>query len=198
MKIGIILGTGMSELQKELKNKDVIVIDRFQGKTAHAVNYHKLIKDLSKKVDCIISVTACGSLCKELKPGLILQPRQLIDWTHQLWTYSNTGQKHTPFAHPFNPELQNKIKHITPITGTLITIRGPHFSTLAEGQMYTALSANLINMTTAPEAKLAAELGTPYTAICTITDYDSYVETKPTNINIIKKQIIIWNGAIQL
>jgi len=91
---------------------------------------------------------------------------------------------------PFNKKLQEKIKHITPIYETiLITISGPQFSTLAEGQMYTALSANLINMTTAPEAKLAAELGTPYTAICTITDYDSYVETKPTNINIIKKQI---------
>jgi 5'-methylthioadenosine phosphorylase len=42
--------------------------------------------------------------------------------------------------------------------------------------MFRAWGADVINMTTCPEAPLAAEAGMPYVAIAMVTDYDCWKE----------------------
>jgi 5'-methylthioadenosine phosphorylase len=91
--------------------------------------------------------------------------------------------KHTPMADPFDSNLRNLIiKAAGQIgidlhkTGTLITIEGPRFSTRAESRMFRIWGADLINMSVAPEAILANEIGIPYAAIAMSTDYDSWKE----------------------
>ena len=58
--------------------------------------------------------------------------------------------------------------------GNIVTIEGPRFSTRAESNMFRLLGADVINMSTAPEAALANEAGIPYAAIALSTDYDSW------------------------
>lgn len=58
--------------------------------------------------------------------------------------------------------------------GTVVTIEGPRFSTRAESNMFRLWGADVINMSTAPEAILANELGIPYAAIAMSTDYDCW------------------------
>ena len=69
-------------------------------------------------------------------------------------------------------ELEDTIKFHE--TGTMVTIEGPRFSTRAESRMFRTLGADLINMTTSPEAPLAREAGLSYATIATVTDYDSW------------------------
>lgn len=57
---------------------------------------------------------------------------------------------------------------------TCVTIEGPRFSTLAESQLYRSWGAHIVNMTTVPEAPLAAELGLIYGSLSLVTDYDCW------------------------
>ena len=61
-------------------------------------------------------------------------------------------------------------------TGTMVTIEGPRFSTRAESKMFRTWGADVINMSTAPEAILSNEIGIPYSSIAISTDYDSWKE----------------------
>jgi 5'-methylthioadenosine phosphorylase len=88
---------------------------------------------------------------------------------------------HAPMAKPFDEELRQKLiiaaKELQ-ITchksGTVITIEGPRFSTIAESRMFQLWGADVINMSTAPECALANEAGIPYAAVALSTDYDCW------------------------
>lgn len=141
-----------------------------------------------KEAGCthILATTACGSLREEIKRGELVIPDQFIDFTHhRIHTFFDEfekGQlKHTSMADPFDSMLRNLL--ITTAEemglkihkqGTIITIEGPRFSTRAESGMFRLWGADIVNMSIAPEAILANELGIPYAVVAMSTDYDSW------------------------
>ena len=143
-----------------------------------------------KKMECthIIATTACGSLREEIQRGDLVIPDQFIDFTrHREVTFFEKFEKnklmHTPMADPFDENMRQVIiqackdmrfRHHE--KGTVITIEGPRFSTRAESKMFRVWGADIINMSTAPEAILAKEAGIPYAAIALSTDYDCWKE----------------------
>jgi len=141
-----------------------------------------------KEVGCthIITTTACGSLREEIKRGDLVIPDQFIDFTrHRNITFFDEFKPghlgHTPMAEPFDSYLRNLlIKSARELNlrfhekGTVITIEGPRFSTRAESNLFRLWGADIINMSTAPEAILANELGIPYASVAMSTDYDSW------------------------
>jgi 5'-methylthioadenosine phosphorylase len=134
----------------------------------------------------ILSTTACGSLREEIGRGHFVIPDQFIDFTrHREVTFfeefSGGDLKHVPMADPFDANLREKLirmakKMSLPCheKGTIVTIEGPRFSTRAESNMFRILGADVINMSTAPEAILANELGLRYAVIAISTDYDCW------------------------
>lgn len=60
----------------------------------------------------------------------------------------------------------------------MVTIEGPRFSSRAESFMFRAWGADVINMTTVPEAVLAKEAGICYASIALATDYDCWKENE--------------------
>ncbi len=134
----------------------------------------------------IIATTACGSLKEEIKPGDMVVPDQFIDFTRfRSITFFDKFEPdhmaHTPMADPFDKELSqliiaiaSELKFKIHHSGTIITIEGPRFSTRAESRMFINWGADLINMSTAPEAILANEAQIPYAAIALSTDYDCW------------------------
>jgi 5'-methylthioadenosine phosphorylase len=137
----------------------------------------------------IISVSAVGSLQRELSPGTMVVPLQYIDKTKgtRRHTFSGDGMvAHVSLARPVSPELvalirsiQNEIKCPVSIGGTYICIEGPYFSTHAESLSYRALNASIIGMTNFPEYALAREAGIAYLPCCFVTDYDCWDENIP-------------------
>ena len=141
-----------------------------------------------KEIGCthILATTACGSLREEIGRGHIVILDQFIDFTrHRSITFhdefKNGNLAHTPMADPFNNEMREIICKLAKATGlnyhskgTVITIEGPRFSTRAESNMFRIWRADVINMSTAPEATLANEAGIPYAAIALSTDYDCW------------------------
>lgn len=135
----------------------------------------------------IIATTACGSLRAEIERGHLVVLDQFIDFTR---FRSNTfhdsfagGAQHTAMAHPFNEELRQRLiaaglRRGLPMhpRGCVVTIEGPRFSTVAESKMFRLWGADVINMSTAPEAMLANEARIPYAAVAMSTDYDCWKE----------------------
>jgi len=143
-----------------------------------------------KQLGCthILATTACGSLRMEIDRGDLVILDQFIDFTrHRIITFHEEfpdgDMKHAPMADPFDKTLrafliQSGKELQLPVheTGTMITIEGPRFSTRAESKMFQAWGADVINMSTAPEAILANEIGIPYAAVAMSTDYDCWKE----------------------
>jgi len=137
-------------------------------------------------VEHIIAVCSAGSFKKEVAPGHLLIPDQIIDRT-RLRVNSFFGEgivAHIPFADPFCPDL-SKVLYESAVEagaivhhgGTLVVMEGPAFSTRAESRLYRSWGADLIGMTALPEAKLAREAEICYAIIGCATDYDSWWES---------------------
>ncbi|MGE5394251.1 MAG: S-methyl-5'-thioadenosine phosphorylase [Candidatus Saccharibacteria bacterium] len=141
-----------------------------------------------KEIGCthILATTACGSLRQEIGRGDFVILDQFIDFTRLrtvtfFESFEPHQMKHTPMADPFDSALRAKIIETAHglnmrihEKGTVVTIEGPRFSTRAESNMFRIWGADVINMSTAPEAILANELGIPYAAIAMSTDYDCW------------------------
>ncbi len=136
----------------------------------------------------ILATTAVGSLREEIGRGDFVILDQFIDFTrHRAVTFHEKFEphvpQHCPMATPFSSSLREKlIQSCTELhlkfhpVGTVVTIEGPRFSTKAESKMFQLWGADVINMSTAPEAILANEAGMPYAAIAMSTDYDCWRE----------------------
>jgi len=136
--------------------------------------------------DHVISTTACGSLREKIGRGDIVFPDQFIDFTrlrkNTFYDAFEPGRPiHTAMPDPFSEPLRKLlIAAATDLglpfhpSGTVVTIEGPRFSTRAESVMFRNMGADIINMSTAPEAALANEAALSYATIALSTDYDSW------------------------
>jgi len=153
------------------------------------VNYRANIWALKEAgCDCILATTAVGSLREEIHRGDLVVLDQFIDFTrirkntyHEVFVPGE--ESHVAMPDPFDNELRKKIiaccdKLNLPYhpKGTVITIEGPRFSTRAESRMFRVFGGDVINMSIATEAELAAEAHIPYAAVGMSTDYDSWRE----------------------
>lgn len=191
IKVSTKYGDPSSSLFSGLLNgKEIVIVSRHGRDHAippSQVNNRANILSL-KEAGCthILASTACGSLREEIGRGDIIVPDQFIDFTRHrpvtfFETFANGNLAHTPMADPFNKELRNILCNMAKslglsfhAKGTIVTIEGPRFSTRAESHMFRSWGADIINMSTAPEAILANEAGIPYAAIALSTDYDCW------------------------
>jgi 5'-methylthioadenosine phosphorylase len=151
------------------------------------VNYKANIYAL-QELGCshILSTATCGSLQEEICPGELVIMNQFIDFTkhRSLMIFEDKPKgelKSIPMAEPFSEELRDNLIEAAVVLGitihtkcTVISIEGHRYSTRAESNLYRAWGADIINMSTAPEAMLANEFGIPYAAVALCTDYDSW------------------------
>ena len=221
-KIGVIGGSGLYEIAGMTDIEEVDIATPF-GKTSDAITLGKLegvgiaflprhgkghrimpteipsraniyaLKSLG--VEHIIAINSAGSFKKEVKPGHLLIPDQLIDCTrNRVNTFFGEGVvAHVSFAEPFCPILSQVLYESAVAAGakvhpkgTMVVMEGPAFSTRAESQLYKAWGADIIGMTALPEAKLAREAEICYAIIGCVTDYDSWWEPgKPVTVDVI-------------
>jgi len=175
-----------------LNNTEVVILSRhgYDHTIPPAQVNNKANIFALKNLGCthILATTPCGSLREDIGRGDIVIPDQFIDFTrHRSITYFDEFEpgkmKHTPMADPFDRNLRRLLIDTAerigiPVheRGTIISIEGPRFSTRAESRMFRMWGADIVNMSVAPEAILANELGIPYAAVAMSTDFDSWKE----------------------
>ena len=137
--------------------------------------------------NCLISVSAVGSLRDEFEPLHLAIPDQLIDRTRQRNNtfFDEQLVVHAGFAEPFCPVIRRVILNSAsdlniPVhpDATMVVMEGPAFSTKAESHMYRSWGADIIGMTALPEAKLAREAELCYATMAWVTDYDCWHESE--------------------
>jgi 5'-methylthioadenosine phosphorylase len=182
----------------KIEDVDVVIISRHgKGHTIMPTNvpYQANIHAL-KEAGCthILATTACGSLKEEIRPGDFILIDQFIDRTTKRKStfYETDHVCHIPMAESFCSSLRkllfekaSELKLNCHEKGTAVTIEGPRFSTRAESHMFRQWNADVINMTTVPEAVLAREAGLHYCAIAMATDYDCWKEGETVDIECI-------------
>ena len=212
-KIGIIGGSGLYDMEyledkrtekvstpfgdpsadyllAKLEGKDVVFLPRHgKGHTISPsqINYKANIYGMkSLGVDRIISVAACGSLKKEIKPLDFVIPTQFIDRTNQARSSTFFDQElvvHVSFSHPVCENLAKVLNDgaraagaTVQFGGTYLNMEGPQFSTLAESNLYRNWGLDIIGMTNMTEARLAREAEICYVTLAAVSDYDCWNE----------------------
>ncbi len=210
--IAIIGGSGFYELLQKGKSvkvktpygfpSDEIIIGQLGGKTVaflprhgkkhqfppHKINYLANLWALKKLgVNQIISLTACGSLQKEIKRGDFVVIDQFVDRTYGRSSTFFDGPEtvHISAAYPYCRKLSaaafrvgKKLGLNIHPRGTLVVINGPRFSTRAESEWFTKMNWHVVNMTGYPEVVLAKESQICYSALGLVTDYDAGIVAK--------------------
>ncbi|MFH1791812.1 MAG: S-methyl-5'-thioadenosine phosphorylase, partial [Candidatus Omnitrophota bacterium] len=164
------------------------------------INYRANIHALKQlDVDRIISLSACGSFKKELKPRDIVIVSQFYDRTNQARKMTFFGEgivAHVAFGEPVCDELNGILFNTAKDAGlpahdggTYVNMEGPAFSTKAESFLYKGLGMDVIGMTNLAEARLAREAEICYSTVAFITDYDSWHEEE----GIVTVEMIVEN-----
>ncbi|MBW1873627.1 MAG: S-methyl-5'-thioadenosine phosphorylase [Deltaproteobacteria bacterium] len=131
----------------------------------------------------LLSVSAVGSLKPEVRPGDLVIPDQFIDRTRgRNSTFFGQGVAvHVQFGDPVCPSMVNALDNALKNLGvrhhrggTYVAMEGPAFSTRAESELYRSWAADVIGMTSIPEAKLAREAEICYATLALSTDYDCW------------------------
>jgi 5'-methylthioadenosine phosphorylase len=148
-------------------------------------------------VEQVVSLSACGSLREDYRPGDIVVPDQLYDNTkddRRRRTFFGDGLvAHVSTADPFCADLSEAVARSAEQAGgtvhrggALVTIEGPRFSTKAESNVYRAWGMSIIGMTTSPEAYLAREAEMCYAVMAHVTDYDVWHESaEPVTVEMV-------------
>lgn len=152
---------------------------------AHRVPYRANMWALaSLGVRRVLAPCAVGSLRRDLAPGELVVPDQLIDRTQgRDATFYDDSAVHVSFAEPYCPQLRaltlQTLRHGTRTThdgGTMVVVSGPRFGTRAEAASHRHNGADIVNMTALPEAALARELALCYATLAVVTDYDAGID----------------------
>ena len=149
----------------------------------HEVNYRANIWALWKRGAAgIVSVASVGSIRSDLKPGDVVIPHQIIDYTWGRKSTFHDGQDgkvtHIDFTDPYDEALREQLIAAAAASGIEVSpsavyaaTQGPRLETAAEINRLERDGVDIVGMTGMPEAALARELGVPYAAISVVANY---------------------------
>ena len=149
----------------------------------HAVNFRaNLWKLRDSGADTIIALSCVGAINPDLRPGDLVVPDQIIDYTYgRAQCLDAEGDVHTghyDFSQPFTVHLREILLAAAKDfrfgrvveSGCYGVTQGPRFETAAEIQRLAQDGCDLVGMTLMPEASLARELGLAYAALCPVVN----------------------------
>ena len=156
----------------------------------HKVNYRANIYVLFQMgVKRIVATNAVGAINVNFKPGDLVVPHDLVDFTklRQLTFYEDAPVTHVDMSQPFCPEVRSLLiktikERCTQVwdRAVLVCTEGPRFETPAEIEMFRLLGCDVVGMTVTPEAVLARELEMCYAAVCFVSNMAAGIQQRLT------------------
>lgn len=182
-----------------LNENEVIFLARHgYGHTipAHLVNYRAnlwVLRELG--VSQIVSIATVGGIRPDLKPGVIVVPDQIIDYTHgrdaTFFEARNKPYSNTDFTLPYSAKLRalilqnaKTVQQACVDGGVYAAIQGPRLDSIAEVNRYERDGADMVGMTGMPETALAKELDLNYATIAVVANYAAGRHDSKTGISI--------------
>lgn len=152
---------------------------RHGGIAPHRVNYRaNIAAACAVQPDAVIAINAVGGITAAARPGRIVLPAQLIDYTwgreHTFCDGASEPLRHVEFDPPFDESLRQTLAACAGHAGvdafaggTYGVTQGPRLETAAEIDRLAADGCDVVGMTAMPEAALAREAGLRY-AMCAV------------------------------
>jgi 5'-deoxy-5'-methylthioadenosine phosphorylase len=149
----------------------------------HQVNYRANLWALNDfGVKNIIAVAAVGGITQDMRPGRIVFPNQIIDYT---WSRANTFFEgrlnqvtHIDFTEPYCAALREQLIEAAAQAGldaapngTYGATQGPRLETAAEINRMERDGCDIVGMTGMPEAALARELELNYATCAVVANW---------------------------
>lgn len=198
IRIGTPYGFASSLQAGEIDGKEVAFLQRHGAEHCippHKVNYRANIYALRQiGVKRIIATNAVGAINTDFKPGDLVIPHDLIDYTKQrrLTFYDEAPVTHVDFSEPYCPEIRkvlieksNRSSEKVLDQAVYVCTEGPRYETPAEIRMFRKLGCDVVGMTSVPEAMLARELEMCYAALCFVSNMAAGIEEKLTTKDVI-------------
>jgi 5'-methylthioadenosine phosphorylase len=169
----------------QISGRDVVFLARHgHGHTIppHRVNYRANLWALKNRgVGTILAVASVGGIAPAYRPGDLVLPHQLLDYTSGRETTFFDGSDrvviHVDFTEPYSLAL--RVHCLAAATaggiplrdgGVYAAVSGPRLETAAEIDRLERDGATMVGMTGMPEAALARELGVDYAAIAVVVN----------------------------
>ena len=156
----------------------------------HRVNYRANVYALyvigAKR---ILTTNAVGAINSSFKPGDLVVPHDLIDFTkfRQSTFYDSAPVTHVDVTQIYCPETRltlieamKKRNSHSHDHAVLVCTEGSRLETPAEIEMFRRLGCDIVGMTGAPEAALARELEMCYATICFVTNMAAGMQAQLT------------------
>ncbi len=148
----------------------------------HQVNYRANLWALKEHgAGAVVSVASVGGIRRDLAPGRIVIPHQIIDYTWgRIQTFfENAGAvKHVDFTEPYAAVLRARLLAAAKacreeiVDGAVYAaMQGPRLESAAEIDRLERDGADIVGMTGMPEAALAREIDVEYAAIAVVVNH---------------------------
>ena len=166
-----------------IRDRPVVFLARHGGEHTippHQINYCANLWALKEQQPSgVLALATVGSIRADLRPGSLMLPDQILDYT---WGRRSTFHEgagttvtHIDFTEPYSAAMRKRIAAAAQSCGEKVvdggvyaTTQGPRLETAAEIDRLERDGADVVGMTGMPEAALARELGLEYAAIAVI------------------------------
>ena len=168
----------------------------------HRINYRANIHALkSAGVTRVIAIAAVGGIHPSMKPGDIVVPHQVLDYTwgraHTFFDGDNGVVEHIDFTGPYEADTRERILRAADSAevpchdgGVYATTQGPRLESAAEIDRLERDGADIVGMTGMPEAALAREAGLAYAAIAIVVNAAAGRAEGEITMDIIRRNLV--------
>lgn len=167
----------------------------------HNINYRANLWALrSLGATDVVAINAVGGISQGMRPGRLVIPDQVIDYTwgreHTIDTGESGALMHIDFTDPYDRILReallsaadaSAIAHAS--AGVHGVAQGPRLETAAEIRRMANDGCDVVGMTGMPEASLARELGLAYASICMVVNAAAGLDDKPLTLDMMRETL---------
>ena len=167
----------------------------------HLINYRANLWAINNLgATHVLAVNAVGGIRQDMKPGTLVLPDQIIDYTygreHTFFTGDDAGVDHIDFTEPYDRLWRNKVLQAAAEAniaiigeGVYACTQGPRLESAAEIRKLQRDGCDVVGMTGMPEAALARELTLSYAAINLVVNWGAGLSHQAITMEMIMAEL---------
>jgi 5'-methylthioinosine phosphorylase len=164
----------------------------------HRVNYRANLWALRELgATHVVAINAVGGISEGMRPGRLVIPDQVIDYTwgreHTIDTGDSGSLMHIDFTQPYNTALRSRVLETAvregiphAAEGVHGVTQGPRLESAAEIRRLARDGCDVVGMTGMPEASLALELGLAYASVCMVVNAAAGLDDQPLTLEMMR------------
>lgn len=168
----------------------------------HLINYRANMWALkSLAVTDVVAINAVGGISAGMRPGRLVIPDQIVDYTwgreHTVDTGQSGSLQHIDFSEPYDNALRQRLLASASVAdiahegaGVHGVTQGPRLESAAEIRRMGRDGCDLVGMTGMPEASLARELGLAYASVCMVVNAAAGLDDKPLTLAMMRATLL--------